>query len=58
MNLIEAINAVANGHTIVSNAGKRYTGEQLAPTWYGKHYASFNSAGMTESERKGVWRIE
>lgn len=58
MNLNEAIVAVANGRVIVSNENKRYTPEQLAPTWYGKHYASYNSVGMTESEQKGVWRIE
>jgi hypothetical protein len=58
MNLNEAIIAVASGHVIESNVGKRYTNEQLAPKWFGKHYASFNSVGMTETERKGVWRIE
>lgn len=58
MNLNEAIVAVASGHIIESNVGKWYTNEQLAPKWFGKHYASFNSAGMTETERKGVWRIE
>lgn len=56
MNLCEAIIEVANGHTIVSNANKRYTTEQLAPKWFGKHFASFNSVGMTEKEMKGVWR--
>jgi hypothetical protein len=58
MNLIDAINAVAVGHVAISNAKKKYTCEQLKPVWYGKHYASFSSAGMTEAERKGVWRIE
>jgi hypothetical protein len=58
MILCEAIIEVANGHIVISNADKRYTPEQLAPKWYGKHYASFNSAGMTEKEVKGEWRIE
>jgi hypothetical protein len=58
MNLNEAIIAVASGHIIESNVGKRYTNEQLAPKWFGKHYASYNSVGMTVAEQKGVWRIE
>lgn len=58
MKLLEAINAVAAEHAVVSAIGKRYTAADLAPTWYGNHYASCNIAGMTSIEIKGEWRID
>lgn len=56
MSILQAAQASAQGSTIVSNAGRRYTPDQLAVKWVGAHYASLNNAGMTEAERKGAWR--
>ncbi|WP_339273811.1 hypothetical protein MKY59_21700 [Paenibacillus sp. FSL W8-0426] len=56
MNILEAAHASAQGHTVISNAGRRYTPDQLAVKWVGAHYASMNGAGMTEAERKGEWK--
>jgi len=57
MTLTQAIHAAAAGHTIVSNAGKRYEPADLAPIWRGINAASFRTCGMTEGERKGAWSI-
>ncbi|MNJ76606.1 hypothetical protein D3C77_739240 [compost metagenome] len=57
MNLIQAINKAAQGKTITSCIGKRYTYEMLQPMWCGKHYASYETCGMSEAERKGVWKL-
>lgn len=57
MSLLEAAQASAQGNTVVSNAGRRYTPDQLAVKWVGAHYASLKNAGMTEAERKGAWDI-
>lgn len=58
MGLTEAIFASSRGHTIISNADKRYTHEILAPKLLGSHAAVFNSVSMTVAERKGEWRID
>lgn len=55
--MLEAAQASAQGMTVISNAGHRYTPDQLAVKWVGAHYASMNNAGMTEAERKGEWDI-
>lgn len=57
MTLIEATNRATAGHTIVSSVGKRYTPEMLAPISCGPNWAMFNTAGTTEKERKGLWKI-
>lgn len=58
MGLTEAVNAVADGETVVSLvSNKRYTPEMLSPIKRAPHFAIFTTAGMTESERKGKWRI-
>lgn len=57
MTTLEAAKASSQGITVISNAGRLYTPDQLAVTWVGAHYASLNSAGMTEAERKGAWDI-
>lgn len=57
MTLLEAAQASAQGITVISNEGRRYTSGQLAVVWVGAHYASLNNAGMTEAERKGAWDI-
>lgn len=57
MTLLEAAQTSAQGITVISNAGRRYTPDQLAVKWVGAHYASLNNAGMTEAERKGAWDI-
>lgn len=57
MTILEAAQASAQGITVVSNAGRRYTPDQLTVKWVGTHYASLNNAGMTEAERKGAWDI-
>jgi hypothetical protein len=56
MTILEAAQASAQGITVTSNVGLRYTPDQLAVTWVGAHYASLNNAGMTEAERRGEWR--
>lgn len=56
MKLIEAMNTVKNGSAVISYTGITYTYEQLKPDWCGEHYASFQTCGMTETERKGDWR--
>lgn len=56
MTLIDAINEAASGATIVSNSGRHYTPEMLAPIWSGnERCVAFTTAGMTEGERKGAW---
>jgi hypothetical protein len=57
MNLIQAINIVAQGHTIVSCTGRKYTYEMLQPKWFGEHYASFKTCGMNPEEKKGEWGV-
>lgn len=57
MTILEAAQASAQGHTVISNAGRHYTPDQLAVKWVGAHYASMNNAGMMEAERKGAWDI-
>lgn len=57
MNLLDAAQASVQGITVISNAGHRYTPDQLAVRWVGAHYASLNNAGMTEAERKGEWFV-
>lgn len=57
MTILEAAQASAQGITVVSNTGRRYTPDQLVVTWVGAHYASMSNAGMTEAERKGAWDI-
>ncbi len=58
MTILEAAQASAQGVTVISKAVRRYTPDQLAVTWVGAHYASLNSAGMAEAERKGAWEID
>lgn len=58
MGLVEAVNAVSTGATIVSlTSNKRYTPDMLSPIKRAPHYAIFKDAGMSEAERKGKWRI-
>lgn len=58
MKLTQAIYEAKPTSVLISNEGKRYSFADMAPKWYGRHYASFNDVGMTISERKGEWRIE
>lgn len=58
MNLIQAIKKVAQRAIIVSCTGRTYTCEMLQPKWFGEYYASFMTCGMTDIEKKGVWKIE
>ncbi|PIH59018.1 hypothetical protein [Paenibacillus sp. LK1] len=55
MNLLQAAQYSANGFTVRSNQGKRYSPEKLNVKWIGVHYASMNNNGMTDEERKGEW---
>jgi len=55
MNLLQAAQYSANGFTVISNQGKRYSSDTLEIKWFGSHYASMNSCGMTDEERKGEW---
>ncbi|MCP1184920.1 hypothetical protein [Paenibacillus sp. 1781tsa1] len=55
MNILEAAQYSANGFTVISNQGKRYSPDSLSIKWIGGHYASMDGCGMTESERKGEW---
>jgi hypothetical protein len=57
MKLTKAIHAVVDGLTIESIAGKRYDASLLLPKLIGTNAVVFNAAGMTESERKGNWRV-
>lgn len=58
MNLNKAIIELSQGDTIVSCTGRTYTYEMLQPKWFGEHYASFKTCGMTDVEKKGVWKVE
>ncbi|MFE6075588.1 hypothetical protein ACFVQB_14045 [Paenibacillus sp. NPDC057886] len=55
MNILEAAQYNANGFTVLSNQGKRYSSDMLRIKWIGAHYASMDSCGMTDEERKGEW---
>ncbi|MCR8843137.1 hypothetical protein NQ117_05545 [Paenibacillus sp. SC116] len=57
MTLLEAINAAANGSTIVSRVGERYTPSILAPIWISNGCAAYSSADITKEEREGAWEI-
>lgn len=57
MNMLQAIHSVTKGQIIVSCLGKEYNKEILQPKWYGVHYASFNTCGMTKEEYKGEWKV-
>lgn len=55
MTLLEAIQAVADGETVVSCVGKRYTPDMLAPIWTSNRCAAYATCGMTKEEREGAW---
>lgn len=58
MNLNKAIMKLAQGATIVSCTGRSYTYDMLQPEWFGEHYASFKTCGMTKIEREGEWEAK
>jgi hypothetical protein len=58
MNLNKAITKLSQGATIVSCTGRTYTYDMLQPKWFGEHYASFKTFGMTDVEKKGEWAVE
>ncbi|ANY67679.1 hypothetical protein BBD42_15305 [Paenibacillus sp. BIHB 4019] len=57
MTLGDALRALDAGKSVVSNVGKTYRREDVAPiNWIGEYAASFRSAGMTEGERRGTFK--
>jgi hypothetical protein len=55
VNILQAIHKVIEGYSVKSCLEKVYTYDMLQPKWFGSHYASFNSCGMTKDEYKGEW---
>lgn len=56
MTFTQAVQAAADGYTIVSYAGKRYTAADLAPISCGPRWAIVRAGTMTEKERKSGWK--
>lgn len=59
LTLVQAIRKLTEGNAsaIVSVIGKRYTTAELQPKMIGLRACVCSSAGMTEAERKGEWRV-
>ncbi|MDF1511163.1 hypothetical protein PZE06_23820 [Robertmurraya sp. DFI.2.37] len=59
MTIVQAIRNLTEGNSsaIVSAVGRRYTTAELQPKMIGEQACVFNRAGMTETERKGAWRV-
>jgi hypothetical protein len=58
MTLLQALRYANIGRTVISNAGRRYAPQELAPIWVTNGAAACSNAGMTDAERKGEWDVD